>query len=69
MTDFTKEELIDIFECVSHFKMASARGGFSYYDDLTDKVESLIDNYCEHQFTEEQNGFLYCHLCGAKRNE
>ena len=65
MNDFTQEELEDIFTCVHSFKLASIRGGFNYYDNLNDKIKSMIDNYCEHEWnTNPYNYVLHCQKCG-----
>ena len=42
MIDFTKEELIDIRRCVNPVLIGDA----AY--PLQEKIQSLIDNYCEH---------------------
>jgi hypothetical protein len=41
MNDFTKEELEELRYCVT-FTHGDANG-------LADKIQSLIDNYCEHK--------------------
>ena len=42
MNDFTKEELE---------KLRYAITNYDYCDDkLNDKIQSMIDNYCEHEF-------------------
>jgi hypothetical protein len=55
MNDFTKEELEDISYAI---EMASLNN-FS----LKDKLESMIENYCEHEWV---NG-VYCDICGINR--
>lgn len=59
MNDFTKEELE---------KLRSAITNYDYCDDkLHDKLQSLIDNYCEHQETENIGGWVWkCVKCGMK---
>ncbi len=68
MNDFTKEELIEIYWKFEH-----------YYDELEGlveenplmlKIQSLIDNYCEHVFIFILNdSSIHCHKCGKNLNE
>lgn len=55
MNDFTKEELEKLMWCFSVVNR-------SYYGDvdfIKSKVQSMIDNYCEHENTDD------CKCCGA----
>lgn len=65
MSDFTIEELRDLEFCVSDHD--------GYQDDsihrnLLSKIQSLIDNYCEHEWSpaEALNVPLHCMKCGLK---
>ncbi len=46
MNDFTKEELEDLIFCV---KDHTGYQGDSIHENLLKKLQSMIDNYCEHQ--------------------
>ena len=41
MNDFTKDELEEISRCTEHMSLDF---------NLVDKIEALIDNYCEHEW-------------------
>ncbi len=66
MNDFTKEELELIFECVDadFYKTNWSR---NMYEVLINKIQCMIDNYCEHDWEniccqcEMDN--IYCHKC------
>ncbi len=60
MIDFTKKELEAI-------KRALITHDFRY-PDLMNKTQSMIDNYCEHEYspTEALNVPLHCLKCGLK---
>ena len=64
MNNFTKEELEDILEWATKCLL---RLGGSGNPELMDRIESMIDNYCEHknQFT-DSNYFSGCADCGKK---
>jgi hypothetical protein len=68
MSEFTKEELIIIREGLlwrdAHI-LPSQRPV-----KLQNKIESLLDNYCEHTWTEGGGTQLYCtkcHIFGGSR--
>ena len=51
MNDFTKEELKKIFKCIDQlYDLCEA--------ELLDKIQSLIDNYCEHESIDEFDLFM-----------
>jgi len=60
MNDFTKEELQQI------------RGGLDWWLDndwhsshvLVQKIQSMIDNYCEHECNHENIDTNICYKCG-----
>lgn len=67
MNKFTKEELELINKCIW---LADTEHGLCRVFEvhkLQIKVQSLIDNYCEHKFYLNgcgQNLFAHCHKCG-----
>lgn len=63
MNDFTKEELQDIYDAVMDTSVAM-------FEHLPAKIQSLIDNYCEHVFIFTLNdSSIHCHKCGKNLNE
>ena len=65
MNDFTKEELLDLYEGVGWLR--EAIGSDPDLIKLTSKVKSLIDNYCEHESIENIGGWVQkCTKCGMK---
>ena len=64
MNDFTKEQLEFIQYCIRRW-----RGDFGAVADLDfiNKIQSLIDNYCEHKETECIGGWVRkCTKCCMK---
>lgn len=58
MNDFTKEELENIYSCVSDL----SHGALCDEDqELLDKIQSMIDNYCEHKPIKE--AYVYVEVC------
>lgn len=47
MNDFTKEELEELMHCVYSYRDLCDE---NVEDSLCDKLKSMIDNYCEHEF-------------------
>ncbi len=66
MDEFTKEELQEIKRCLKHM----IQGGITPYScltiDIKKKVQSMIDNYCEHAWRKCFADFEYdeCTKCG-----
>jgi hypothetical protein len=56
MNDFTKEELEKIYGCIDLFS-EDANSREEYYQPLLNKLQSMIDNYCEH---DEHYSKRYC---------
>jgi hypothetical protein len=50
MNDFTKEELKDILETFHSYFEATDNAPYDYEQELIDKIQDMIDNYCEHDF-------------------
>lgn len=57
MNDFTKEELEDLFDCC---KAAYISGEINPQKPLQfkEKIQSMIDNYCEHENSKRIDGFV-----------
>lgn len=72
MNDFTKEELQQIYLDMSHNILLYGKDRVDiFYLQLRDKIESMIDNYCEHKITcipnESGHGHTWikkCRKCG-----
>jgi len=67
MNEFTKEELqiiqLDMCTYAARYKMPKESPSHAA---LRNKVESMIDNYCEHtygMFFEESNARPFCKMC------
>lgn len=51
MNDFTKEELLQLLSDMDYVKSYYGEEGIN--QELEDKLISMIDNYCEHDFIKE----------------
>lgn len=61
MNDFTKEELETIYLDMNHTILKYGKENVaSFYLQLRDKVEKMIDNYCEHKNSWAD---VYCEDC------
>ena len=68
MNDFTKEELETIRDDIKHEMSISALANHDFNRNMLNKVERMIDNYCEHV----SDGLIYtsnppklkCKKCG-----
>lgn len=60
MNDFTKEELETLFAV-----MDDGKNDCGHDDELIDKLQSLIDNYCEHEWDLHDYTRDKCTKCGA----
>lgn len=59
MNDFTKKELEYFLACMKPFH-------FLWQDDpleLETKLQSMIDNYCEHIWTDGSGNMIFCAKC------
>jgi len=58
MNDFTKEELESILYCHAH-------SDFLMSEELLNKIQSIIDNYCENEWDDAKNRRKYfrCSKC------
>ena len=62
MNEFTKEELREIYGCVNSIVAINAQSK-AYYSPLANKIQSMIDNYCEHEPYETSALINYCYKC------
>lgn len=68
MNDFTKEELADLKDYINYAVSHSYGPTADKVDTIYNKIQSMIDNYCEH----ESDGLSYtayppqckCNKCG-----
>jgi hypothetical protein len=66
MNDFTKEELIQIYNFIERNKQ------YSYNDMrfkiIEEKLQSMIDNYCDHEWQEDLHhlDIELCSKCGKR---
>ena len=64
MNDFTKEELLEIYGLLAHHYWDPEK---CFNPKLLPKLESMIDNYCEHLETMNIGGWVArCVKCGMK---
>ena len=56
MNDFTKKELIEINKVLE-------RDSWELFTDLQSKIQSMIDNYCEHKIVCDHNHRPLCMHC------
>lgn len=66
MNDFTKEELEDIHRAVY---LCDKVGYEVNASDILPKIQSMIDNYCEHEPSDahyEQFRWQLCSKCGVR---
>jgi len=61
MNDFTKEELIDILETYNYLDESEDEEGASKLElQVMKKIQSMIDDYCEHSKLDTN----ICYKCG-----
>lgn len=67
MNDFTKEELIDLYHAIRFFyrnrgmydlPSDNLESQISYAHELMEKIQGMIDNYCEHTNLDDYDLFL-----------
>lgn len=68
MNDFTKDELKTIFDAFHYVEDSPCWRETTGWDDaLKAKIESMIDDYCEHEWHYDQHEKpLMCCICGKK---
>lgn len=67
MNDFTKDELgiilLEMNISIHRVKKEGILKISPIYLELRDKVEAMIDNYCEHEYRLSGADAIYCHKC------
>lgn len=53
MNDFKKEELNQLMEACTNWFECPDEGIMEEAQNLVGKLQSMIDNYCEHEYEEE----------------
>jgi len=61
MNDFTKEELCALRDSRCYHMDDS----YPSHDKLFMKLQSIIENYCDHKETNFDDGLYYCDKCGV----
>lgn len=67
MNDFTKDELQIIhLDMTIYAKKWVMLTESPVHLELRNKIQSMIDNYCEHEYIENPNNsdYMMCALCG-----
>lgn len=72
MNDFTKEELIDMHYAIRFFwknrcsyDLPSDEEDFTKSYDLMEKIQHMLDNYCDHKFEAFTSRTIRCKKCGS----
>ena len=67
MNDFTKEELEFIKHAIrEHYKNKAPIKGSTYVNiwaDMINKIQSMIDNYCEHESSGQVSDVDFVEIC------
>ena len=71
MNDFTKEELLQIqFDVNNGDQLYDEKFSGNSCDILIEKIQFMIDNYCEHEWEYKRQGSIvlgiYCLKCRIK---
>jgi hypothetical protein len=66
MNEFTKEELLTIMAALDKLPLRWNGYKKGWYSDLECKIQSMIDNYCEHdgEVTRNYATVTQCNKCG-----
>lgn len=73
MSEFTKEELESIMDAFHYAKDSPRRTKYDDEPDLINKIQSMIDSYCDHQWAptistyEGENNLYICSKCQGER--
>jgi hypothetical protein len=59
MNNFTKEELESILNWGDVYCEFGASWSYKVHKPLIDKIQSMIDSYCEHECKHESDGYDY----------
>ena len=66
MNDFTKEELYDLLSWGDSYVYYDLESDiYKMHEPLLTKLQSLIDNYCEHGYMTAKKGVITCDDCGT----
>ncbi len=67
VNEFTKEELEDIVHLINDAHKGTQKHGLEWGFKLRDKIQSMIDNYCEHEWEniccQCTLDKIYCYKC------
>lgn len=66
MNDFTKEELENILSWADVYTEFGQSWVYQNQKELIDKVQAMIDNYCEHDMRYASGEFSQCENCGHR---
>lgn len=67
MNDFTKEELNNLFNCLQFLGGLGPKIHVDDLDKLLNKIQSMIEDYCEHDWYYNQHGLpIGCVKCGEE---
>lgn len=66
MNDFTKEELRMILDDIDNDAITHRFGTPEFYRILRNKIQHMIDNYCEHATKSTNHTKLVCEDCGKE---
>lgn len=61
MNDFTKDELMNISDAILYSSLFHSRQ--DRLIPIRDKIQSLIDNYCDHELIPNGSGNYICSKC------
>lgn len=70
MNDFTKEELLSILGAFKYVEDDPGwRSTTGWDDEVKNKIQSMIDNYCEHEWRcfDDEHNTRECIKCGEER--
>lgn len=63
MNDFTKEELEILHSAIEYWIENIALLGSKVSPVIINKIQSMIDNYCEHAWDDAATNQFYCIKC------
>jgi len=63
MNDFTKEELRHLADAILYCPLESRREKLLL---IREKIKSMIDNYCEHDYRTSNESHFKCKDCGIR---
>ena len=63
MNDFTKEELEELLDNIDQSLITVGEQA----EIILSKLQSMIDNYCEHEIEVDYSPYGLCKKCGVKK--